>query len=162
MPDVVSNTTPLQYLHQIGRLDLLTRLYRQVIVPQAVADELRQGELKGIDVPSLQTLSWVTVQPVAAVDLQRIPAALDAGEREALALALGQKDPLLILDDAAARTHAKALGIRFTGTLGVLVKAKQAGHMRVVRPYLDKLDKAGFYLRRDVRESILRLAGETS
>lgn len=46
MPDVVSNTTPLQYLHQIGRLDLLTRLYRQVIVPQAVAEELRQGELK--------------------------------------------------------------------------------------------------------------------
>lgn len=159
---MVSNTTPLQYLHQIGRLNLLTRLYRQVIVPRAVADELRQGELKGIDVPSLQTLAWVTVQPVAAVDLQRVPAALDAGEREALALALVQKDPLLILDDAAARTHAKALGIRFTGTLGVLVKAKQAGHMTVVRPYLDKLEEAGFYLRGDVRELVLRLAGETS
>lgn len=87
---------------------------------------------------------------------------MDAGEREALALAMGQKDPLLILDDAAARTHAKALGIRFTGTLGVLVKARQAGHITVVRPYLDRLDKAGFYLREDVRESILRLAGETS
>ena len=42
------------------------------------------------------------------------------------------------------------------------MKAKQAGHIAVVRPYLDRLDKAGFYLREDVRESILRLAGETS
>ncbi len=56
MPDVVSNTTPLQYLHQVGRLDLLTRMYQRVIVPQAVADELRQGELQGIDVPDLDQL----------------------------------------------------------------------------------------------------------
>lgn len=162
MPDVVSNTTPLQYLHQVGRLDLLPRLYGRVIVPRAVADELRQGQLKGIDVPILPALAWVTVQPVAPVELQRVPAALDAGEREAMALALGRKDALLLLDDAAARTQAKTLGIRFTGTLGVLVRAKHAGHISTVRPYLDQLDEAGFYLRPDVRELVLRLAGEAS
>jgi predicted nucleic acid-binding protein len=161
MPDVVSNTTPLQYLHQIGRLDLLPYIYRRVVVPQAVADELRQGELKGIDVPVLSRLGWVTVLPVAAPDLQQVSAALDAGEREALALAIGQRDPLLLLDDAAARREAKSLGLRFTGTLGVLVRAKHAGHITTVAPCLDQLDNAGFYLRPDVRVLVLRQAGES-
>lgn len=161
MPDVISNTTPLQYLHQIGCLDLLKHLYQRVIVPQAVADELRQGELKGIDLPALSRLNWLTVQPVAALDLQRVSAALDAGEREALALALGRRDPLLLLDDAAARRHAKSLGLRFTGTLGLMVRAKHAGHITTVAPYLDQLDNAGFYLRPEVRVLVLRQAGES-
>ncbi len=161
MPDVISNTTPLRYLHQIGRLDLLPQLYQRVIVPPAVVDELRQGELKGIDVPSLDALAWATVEAVAGVDLQRVPASLDAGERQALALALGRTAPLLILDDAAARLHAKTLGVRFTGTLGVLVKAKQAGLITAIRPYLDQLDQARFYLSAEVRTRILQLAGET-
>ncbi|HQU42438.1 MAG TPA: hypothetical protein PK867_06480 [Pirellulales bacterium] len=45
MPDVISNTTPLLYLHQLGCLDFLPQVYQQVFVPQAVVDELRQGEL---------------------------------------------------------------------------------------------------------------------
>src|SRR5438132_1195936 len=124
MPDVISNTTPLQYLHQIACLDLLSHLYQRVTVPQAVVDELRQGQLKSIDVPSVDALSWVTVEAASPAALQRVHPTLDAGEREVIALAFGKPDPLLILDDAAARTQAKALGIPFTGTLGVLVKAK--------------------------------------
>jgi uncharacterized protein len=120
MPDVISNTTPFQYLHQIGCLDCLSHLYQHVIVPQAVVDELRQGKLKGIDVPSIDSIPWVVVEPVAPIDLHRVAATLDSGEREAIALAIGKLDPLLILDDAAARTHARTLGIHFTGTLGVL------------------------------------------
>src|SRR5262245_55211364 len=143
MPDVISNTTPFQYLQQIGCLDFLSQLYQQVIVPQAVVDELRQGELKGIDVPALNALAWVRVEVVAPVDLQRVAQSLDSGERETIALALGKTDPLLILDDAAARTYANALGLRFTGALGVLVKAKQSGLITAVRPCLDQLNKAG-------------------
>ena len=101
MPDAVCNTTPLQYLHQIGCLHLLSDLYQPLIVPQAVVDELRQSELRGVDVPSLGALPWVNVQRVSSVDLRQVPAGLDAGEREVLALALGKADPLLILDDAA-------------------------------------------------------------
>jgi uncharacterized protein len=161
MPEVISNTTPLQYLHQIGCLDCLSHLYQRVIVPQAVVDELRQGKLKGVDVPSLDAISWVIVEPVALVDLHRVTASLDSGERETLALAIGKLDPLLILDDAAARAHARALGLRFTGTLGVLMKAKQAGLIAAIGPYLDQLDKAGFYLSASVRAKVLTLAGET-
>jgi predicted nucleic acid-binding protein len=161
MPEVISNTTPFQYLHQIGCLDCLSHLYQRVIVPQAVVDELRQGKLKGVDVPSLDAISWVIVEPVALVDLHRVTASLDSGERETLALAIGKFDPLLILDDAAARAHARALGLRFTGTLGVLMKAKQAGLIAAIGPCLDQLDKAGFYFSANVRAKVLTLAGET-
>jgi predicted nucleic acid-binding protein len=136
MHEVISNTTPLQYLHQLGCLDFLSQLYQQVIVPQAVVDELSQGELKGFDVPSLNALAWVRVEAVAPVDLLRVAGGLDFGERETIALALAKTDPLLILDDAAARTYAQTLGIRFTGTLGVLVKAKQSGLIAAIRPCL--------------------------
>jgi predicted nucleic acid-binding protein len=161
MPDVISNTTPLLYLHQLGCLDFLPQLYQQVFVPQAVVEELHQGELKGFDVPSLNTLAWVRVEAVASLDLQRLTGALDSGEREAIALALAKSDPLLILDDAAARAHAQTLGIRLTGTLGVLVKAKQSGLITAIRPCLDQLEKLGFYFSTHVRARILGLAGES-
>jgi len=160
MPDVICNTTPLQYLHQMGCLQLLPQLYQQLIVPEAVVDELRQGELQGMDVPSLGALEWVSVQTVSFVDLRRVPAGLDAGEREVLALALGKADPLLILDDAAARNQARVLGIPFTGTVGVLMKAKRTGLISAIRPRLDQLDRAEFYLRPEVRGQVLELTGE--
>ena len=53
------------------------------------------------------------------------------------------------------------MGLRFTGTLGVLMKAKQAGLIAAIGPYLDQLDKAGFYLSAIVSREILTLAGET-
>lgn len=161
MPDVISNTTPFLYLHQLGYLDFLPQLYQTVLAPQAVVDELRQGELKGFDVPSLKALAWVQVQAVAPLDLQRVTAGLDSGERGTIALALAKSDPLLILDDAAARAYAPTLGIRLTGTLGVLVKAKQSGLITAIRPCLDQLDKLGFYLGSHVRARILSLAGES-
>jgi predicted nucleic acid-binding protein len=160
MPEVISNTTPLQYLHQLGCLDFLAQFYQQIIVPQAVADELHQGELKRINVPLLHLHAWVTIEQVSVALLQRVPAGLHAGEREVMALALGKIDPLLILDDAAARAYAKTAGIRFTGTLGVLVKAKQVGLITAIRPCLDLLDKAGFYVAAAVRASILSIVGE--
>jgi predicted nucleic acid-binding protein len=161
MPDVIANTTPFQYLHQIGCLDLLGRLYQQVIVPHAVVDELRKGKLNGVDVASLDALTWVSVETVDRLHLQRVVPSLGAGECEAIALALAKADPLLILDDSAARTCAQSLGIRFTGTLGVLVKAKQTGFITAIRPCLDQLDQAGFYVKVDVREKVLSLAGES-
>lgn len=160
MPDVISNTTPLLYLHQLGCLDFLPQLYQQVFVPQAVVGELRQGELRGFDVPSLNAFAWVHVEAVAPADLLRVTGGLDSGEREAIALGLVKTDPLLILDDAAARAYAQTLGIRLTGTLGVLVKAKQSGLITAIRPCLDQLDELGFYLGTHVRARILSLAGE--
>lgn len=85
--DGLCNTSPLIYLHQLGRLDLLPALYERIIVPEAVALELSDGGRLGYAVPDVRTLAWVTVTPVERAALLRLVADLDAGEREVLALA---------------------------------------------------------------------------
>ena len=119
MPErVISNTSPLFYLHRLRRLDLLQRLYQQVLVPEAVVDELNAGRDQGEDVP------------------------------------------LVLLDDRLARAVARMRNIRMTGTAGVLLKAKQEGHITAVAPLLERLLQLDFRLSNAVKASILKLARE--
>jgi len=85
---------------------------------------------------------------------------LGAGEKEALALAIEIKDSLIILDDALARRYAQLLGLQFTGTLGVILKAKQLGHLDKVAPILDRLDSCNFRFNASTRMAVLKLADE--
>ena len=105
MPDrlVISNTSPLLYLHQIGRIDLLETLYGAVVAPPAVERELRVGATEGVDVPDLSALPWVEVRPVADPKLLPVVIDLGSGEAEVIALGLENPDSLLILDDKLAR-----------------------------------------------------------
>jgi len=159
--EVISNTSPLQYLFQAERLDLLPVLYGTVVVPSGVADELAEGRARGLALPDPKTLPWVRVRVMADTALLRIVADLDRGEREVLALAKQAADPLAILDDGLARRYARLLGIPFTGTLGVLLKAKANGHLAQVSPVLDRLDALHFRIDAETRLQVLRLANES-
>jgi hypothetical protein len=66
----------------------------------------------------------------------------------------------LILDDSKARESAGRLGLKFTGTLGVLLEAKRVGLLAEVSPHLDRLDELGFRVAGETRLAVLRLAGE--
>ncbi len=77
-----------------------------------------------------------------------------------LALAMGSLGALVLLDDGPARQHAKQLGLRLTGTLGVLLKAKEAGHLPQIKPVIEELDRCGFRLDGATRAAVLNLAGE--
>ena len=160
MPEVISDTSPLQYLHQVGLLNLLPILYGQVTVPQAVARELKQGRIQGLDLPDVETLSWLQVKAVEETNAIISARGLGPGEREVLALALNTPDALAVLDDARARHYARMLKIKFTGTLGVLLRATQTGQLAAVAPVMDQLDLLGFRLDPKTREAILNLARE--
>lgn len=162
MPErlVVSNTSPLLYLHQIGQLDLLQRLYHQVTVPQAVADELARGSQLGIDVPDLDRYPWLQVKPPPERLL--LPAVLDLGpgEAEVIAFGMAHAGDLLLLDDKLARRMASVLGLSFTGTIGLLVKAKRAGALSSIQPSLEALRKTNIRLSDELFQWALREAGE--
>lgn len=111
MPEVICNTSPLQYLHQIGQLELLPALVSRVVVPTAVAEELAEGRRRGLDLPVPEMLPWVELAVPANEQVVRLVADLGPGETEVLLLALEQTDPVVILDDALARRHAEMLGI---------------------------------------------------
>lgn len=159
-PQVIVNTSPLLYLHQVGFLELLQCLYSQILTPPAVIEELEIGKNKGIDVPNIQTIEWISITPVKSISL--IPAIIDLGQGEAEVLALGLENQgsLLIFDDQLARRIANLYRLKYSGTLGVLVKAKQQGYLSSVAPVIDKLRHQGMWLTDKVVNDVLRLAGE--
>jgi predicted nucleic acid-binding protein len=161
LPEVISNTSPLQYLHQLGVLDLLGRLVGRLTVPQAVVNELEAGRALGHDLPDVASLGWVSVRVPASSHHVTSPD-LGRGETDVLRLALEMSpgDVVVILDDAMARAAAGRLGLRFTGTLGVLLDAKGAGLIPAVGPYLERLDALSFRLAPRTRAAVLKLAGE--
>lgn len=160
MAEIICNTSPLQYLHQLGQLELLHKLAGRVIVPPAVVEELSVGRSRGFNVPDPETLDWISIQqPKGAVVLPLV-IDLGAGESAVLALALESEDAQVVLDDALARRMAETLNIPLKGTLGILLDAKRAGLITTIRPLLDQLQALRFRLSPTTRTAVLKLAGE--
>lgn len=161
MPEaVLSNTSPLQYLFQLGHLELLPRFYRQVTVPPAVVQELADGRALGVALPVPEQLPWVQVQAPAAAPGGAGAGTLGAGEQAVLALALATPNALVLLDDGRARRVGQALGLRMTGTVGVLARARREGLVPRLAPLLDRLATLGFRLSAPARTTALTLVGE--
>lgn len=135
-------------------------MYSRIILPRAVADELSVGRDRGVLLPDPALVSWMTIRQIQAPGLLPLVTDLGAGEREVIALAVEAPGSLVLLDDALARRYARLLGIRLTGTLGVLLKAKQSGYLPAVAPILDRLEALGFRLNPSTRTEVLKLAGE--
>lgn len=85
---------------------------------------------------------------------------VDNGEASAIALAMEIDSPLLILDDLKGRKLAAQLNLRFTGTLGVLILAKQKGIIALLKPYFDKIEATDFRVPGDLIQRILKELGE--
>ena len=121
---------PLIALAKLGQLNLLGQLYNAVTITQGVYAEvvtmgLRRGHMDAFAVRLFwQQNKWpvVTVQSETQANYEPT-ILLDQGERETLALALTFADPLVLIDDEAARDEARRLGLRVQGTLGIFVQA---------------------------------------
>lgn len=157
---VISNTSPIFYLNKLGYLNLLERLYGEIVIPYAVLEELEEGEKAGEDVPEISEYKWMRVRHISVPSHIKIIPDLGKGEAEVLALALEEKEHLLIIDDSLARRIAKLQSLKFTGTAGILLKAKKEGFINEVEPILNQLKDVGFFLREDMIANILKLSGE--
>jgi predicted nucleic acid-binding protein len=161
LADHIVNTSPLCYLHRAGILQVLPALLGRVIVPGQVEAELSAGRARGYDLPEPLVLPWADVRPVAAMSPRLEPFGfLGAGERAVLTLAMAAPDSVAIIDDLPGRKVAARFGVKVTGTLNVVLAAKQRGHIPVVRPILDRLQELRFRVSGELREHVLTLAGE--
>jgi hypothetical protein len=151
---VVSDTSPVTSLTDVGEVDLLRLLFTSVLVPREVQRELERG--------SVNLPNWIDVRDVQDRSaVARLGAEIDPGEAEALVLAIELKAERVLIDEAEARKVAARLGLRFVGVLGVLLEAKDRGHLPAVRPVLDKLvQTAGFWLSDDLYRRTVEAAGE--
>lgn len=160
MPKVVVNSTPLIVLCGIGKLDLLRELYGEILIPAAVYREVTAVEDSACTQITAQK-SWIHVEEIQnEAEKKMYRAKLHAGEVEVMILAQEQRADLVIIDDNAAKKTAKYLGLTVTGSLGVLLKAKQSGLIEQVHPLLSRMKRNGFYLDAKLEEMVLRYAGE--
>lgn len=155
---VVSNTTPLITLGELGLIEALRSLYTEVWISEAVMAEYELGRASHPLRPDLTPLPWMRVRPTL-VPLQ-LPPSLDAGERDAIALAHSLQASRILLDERAARAVAIRLGLTVTGSVGILLAAKRRGIIALVRPYLDKMLEQGRFISPTLSDQIVRQAGE--
>jgi predicted nucleic acid-binding protein len=159
---VVSNASPLINLALIGQLDLLRQLYGELVIPDAV---WREVVLEGAGQPGakeVEAAAWIRVQSVANRELvQALRQELDAGEAEAIALALQIEAELLLMDERLGRETAAHMGVGCVGLIGVLIEAKRRGVVNHIRPLLDTLQNAaGFWITEELYQRVLRDEGE--
>jgi predicted nucleic acid-binding protein len=147
---VIADTSCLIVLTNVDELDILRKTYDRILIPPAVATEY------GFEIPS-----WISIEAPSAKALRRFEnLGLDAGEHAAIALASENPEAILIIDDRDARGIASRLGLRLTGTIGVLIAAKEAGVLPTINPILEKIQTTDFHISQAVLLEALRAAGE--
>ena len=161
MPEMtIVNTSPIFYLHRLGLLEILNKLYGDITIPKAVRNELEKGSVSGEDVPQLENYPWIETFRVNMPEYLDLIVDLGLGESEVLAIATNHPSALLILDDKLGRRIAEMQGFRLTGTAGVLLRAKEKGLIPALKPVIEKLLSLDFRLKPDLVRMILELAGE--
>ena len=161
MHKVVVNSTPIIALCNADLLYVLREMYGEIIIPKAVFDEVT-AKKDSACYQIRENLEWIKVEQVNDnVDRTMYKPKLHAGEVEVMILArqIPEAD-LVIIDDNAAKRTAQYLGLKVTGTLGVLIKAKRKGIIDSFKDAIDKIQDNGFYIDEKLRKMAIEQAGE--
>ncbi|KAI9132341.1 DUF3368 domain-containing protein [Acaryochloris sp. CCMEE 5410] len=159
-PPPVIDTSPLIFLTTANYLHLLQTLYPKVLVPQMVATEIEQYGEADPTFQAVQAVDWLIETEISSISKAVQDCNLDPGESAVLTWAKQHPGTEAILDDLAGRRCAKRLGIPVRGTLGLVLAAKQRGHLPAARPVIADLKQAGMYLSDRVIDQALALVGE--
>lgn len=147
---IISDTSCLILLYKIDELDLLRSLADKVLITKTIKKEFGKG------LPD-----WIKVKSPSDIHYQQIlEMELDPGEASAIALSLEMDNSILIIDDLRGRKVAERLKLKYSGTFGLILKAKQSGILKSVRPLLNKIRKTDFRFSESLFEVILEEAGE--
>ena len=144
---LVSNTTPLiSIAAATGSLDVLRFLFPRVVVPYEVAEEVRAGGRQAFGVDAFNGAQWLDIQ-TAPVTLQPfLQNSLDRGEASVIQTAMNLDLPLACIDETAGRRVARLCGLDVTGSVGVLLKARQLGYALSIPDCLQRMREQGIWL----------------
>ena len=158
---IVSNASPLINLARVNHFDLLIAFYDQIVIPQAVYDEVvvrgrgRDGSRE------VKEVSWIEIRvPQDELAVRALAAELGKGEAAAIILAQELQADLLLMDEIRGRRVAQQLGLKVRGTLGILARARREERILNLRLVLDLLRARGTWISQDLYEEILRFVGE--
>jgi uncharacterized protein len=158
---IVADAGPLIVLSKLGEPGLLPRVFGIVCITQVVhAELLAGGSFPGQGAIAEALSGWLHVEQVDMGSWAPLNPDIDPGEASSICLAERHKDSLLIIDDKAGRQEAAARGLRFVGLVGVLREARVCGFIPRLRPLLDSLRGAGYYLSDELTRQVLETVGE--
>lgn len=147
---VIADTSCLIILTNIGELELLKSLYGKVIITLEIAIEYGEA------LPE-----WVIIENVQDKHKQKLlEMQIDKGESSAIALAMDSPGSLVIVDDFKARKVSELLRVPYTGTVGVIVKAKLNRIIPSIKPLLEKIKQTNFRVSLELEQQALFEANE--
>lgn len=152
MPDYISNTSCLIIFDKIQMFEILEKLYQSVIISPVVKEEYGKDLPDFIKVKNIQNKNYLSI----------LQAIVDPGEASTIALCIEYPGSTMFLDDDKARKLSFILNLNYTGTIGILLKAKQSGLITSVKEILCKIEKTNFRLSKSLKEFTLRLAKENN
>ena len=159
---VVSDAAPIISLAKINLVYVLGKLYGKVILPKAVFDEICANQAFSDEAKAVQDCDFIKVSNID--DMQAVKAlreaGLDLGESEAIVLAEMLPDSLLLMDERKGRKIALNMGLRITGTLGILIQTKNLGLVKQVKPLMDTLINTNIRISESLYYSILERVDE--
>lgn len=156
----VADSGPLIGLVRIGQLELLPRIFSEIIAPPEVWHEVTE---KGRGMPGAYEISqvkWINIQTPSSQLVQSLSILVDAGEAQAIALAQTTPGCIILMDDARARKIAARLNIKQIGTIGLLLRAKRMKLIAKIKPHVEALISNGIYIRQQLVDAVLNEAGE--
>lgn len=158
---VVSNTTPLIGLASIQRFNLLHQIFGKIYIAQAVYDEATVSGREVGGAKEVSVASWIeTVNVKDRLAVEVLLDELDLGEAETIILAREMGAAWVLMDEKKGRRKLNQLGIQKIGTVGILLKAKEAGLIPTIRPDLEQLRRQSFSISQSVVDAVLRQANE--
>ncbi|HEY5869364.1 MAG TPA: DUF3368 domain-containing protein [Candidatus Tectomicrobia bacterium] len=157
----VANTSPLVFLGNLGRLELLRHEGREVYIPRAVAEEIAEKPDAASQAVQTAWATWMQVRHITdQTAMTLVQTALHKGEAEAIVLAAELHAERLVFDDQEARRFADRCGLKVIGTLGILLAAKQRGAIASLREEINALVALGFRVNPRLVTAVLQSAEE--
>mgnify|MGYP000862518243 CR=1 FL=1 len=160
MRKVIANSTPLIALNKIGKLDLLKEIYKEIIIPYAVYEEVILNSNKASN-DFIKESNFFSIKRIKNEEARKLfVTSLHKGEVEVMILAKEIKADICIIDDLLARKYAKYYNLNITGTIGILLKAKELGLITRIKPIMDELKVSGIYIDTKLYNRVLEIARE--
>lgn len=158
---IVADTTPLISLMKIGRLDLIHDLFGEILIPNAVYEELTGNPRFPEESKQIQQCQYIKrtkIEDIRAVDLLSRSSGLDIGESEAIVLSDSMKASLLLMDEVKGRRVAKRMGINLMGTVGILAIAYKDDLMTSedILNCIDILKKEGRHISNELYDQLIQ------
>lgn len=140
---VIADTGPIISLALVDKLHLLSKIFDNVFIPQAVWNELTNDNSRG---DYKKVVAFFSDKVKTIVSFNNLTFAMDYGEAEAVILYRETSADYLLIDDKKARDIAETLNIKCIGTIGLIAAAKQRGLIEAMRPLFIKwIEENRFY-----------------